>query len=80
MKIILLMTAWCPDCHRAVEWLNKNKIVYEAINIEDNPEWAKKLEEKTGKRGVPYFIIDDEWVQGYEPGKSFQPSLIKKYL
>ena len=74
------MASWCPDCHRAIDWLKKNNISYEEIDIEKNPEWALKLEEKTGKRGIPYFIIDNKWIQGYEFGKSFQPKLIEKYL
>jgi mycoredoxin len=77
--IKIYSTSWCPDCKRAKNWLNENKVEYEEIDIEKHSEASKELEEKTGKRGVPYFVIDDKWIKGY--GESgFDPDLISSHI
>ena len=54
----------------------------EATGMGENAEAGQKggriakkarleLEQKTGKQGVPYLVIDGRWVRGYEPGKPF---------
>ena len=35
---------------------------------------------KTGKEGVPYLVIDGEWIRGYEPGKPFSEAFARETL
>jgi glutaredoxin len=51
--------------------MDREGIPYEHRDIRKHPEYAAELEEKTGKQGVPYLIIDGEWKRGYEPGRAF---------
>ena len=46
-------------------------VAYEERDIRENLEHGKVLEEKTGKLGVPYIVIDGEWKRGYDVGKPF---------
>jgi mycoredoxin len=36
--------------------------------------------EQTGKRAIPQFVIDGEWVQPYRPGEGFLYSEMAKRL
>jgi len=72
MKSIILYSAdFCGDCRALRSWMDGQGIAYEHRDIRVHPEYAEELEAKTGKQGVPYLIIDGEWVRGYQPGKPF---------
>ncbi len=70
-NIVLYSAAFCGDCRALRAWMDKQGIDYELRDIRENPEYAVEIEEKTGKQGVPYLIIDGEWVRGYQPGQPF---------
>lgn len=67
-QILFYTATWCPDCHRARRFLDENAIEYTTVDIDEDPQAAILLEEKTGKRGIPFLVIDGEWVRAYEPG------------
>ncbi|NLN92618.1 MAG: glutaredoxin family protein [Candidatus Hydrogenedens sp.] len=72
MKEIIVYSAdFCGDCQLLRAWMDKEGIPYTVRDIRKDPEHARILEEKTGKQGVPFLIIDGEWKRGYEPGKAF---------
>ena len=80
-KLTVYTTTWCPDCHAALRFLDEHKVIYTNIEIDRDEESAKFLEEKTGKRGVPYFILTDgQWVRGYIPGRGFDYEGMSKLL
>ena len=64
---------WCPDCRRLKGILNDNSIDYTEIDIDQNPEAADRLVEKTGHRAIPYVEIDGaQCVRGWHkdsPGR-----------
>lgn len=62
---------WCPDCQVAKRWLDAHGIPYEVVDIETIPEAAEELMAKTGRRGIPYFVLNDEWIRPYTPGRGF---------
>lgn len=72
-KIVLYAAELCGDCRNLKMYMDANNIDYEERDIRKNPEYSKELEEKTGKQGVPYLVIDGEWVRGYQPGQPFSP-------
>jgi glutaredoxin-like protein len=53
-------TAWCPDCHRARNLLDKQRVAYVAVDIEENPE-ARSVVEKLnhGMHSVPTIVFPD---------------------
>jgi glutaredoxin len=74
MELIVYTSTWCGDCRVAKKWLNENKIAFQEINIEETPGAAEEVMRQTGKRAIPQFVINGEWVQPYVPGEGFKYS------
>jgi glutaredoxin len=71
MEIKVYSTPTCPDCREAKRFLDQHKLAYTDINIETTPGAADEVVKQTGKRAVPQFVIDGEWVQPYSPTEGF---------
>ena len=71
MEITVYSAPWCPDCREAKRFLDRYKLPYTDINIETTPGAADEVVKRTGKRAIPQFVIDGEWVQPYRPGEGF---------
>jgi glutaredoxin len=71
MQVTVYSASWCPDCREAKRFLDRYKIPYTDINIETTPGAADEVIKRTGKRAIPQFVIDGEWVQPYVPGEGF---------
>ena len=72
MKLTVYSAPWCRDCHVAKRWLAQNNIAFEEINIDEKPEAAQEIVRRTGKRAIPQFVVNGEWVQPYVPGRGFR--------
>ena len=59
-SITVYLTAWCPDCQRARAYLDRQKISYVSVDIDQNPE-AMALVKKInrGNRSVPTIVFPD---------------------
>ncbi|HEU4868150.1 MAG TPA: glutaredoxin domain-containing protein [Actinomycetota bacterium] len=60
MTIKMYSTTWCPDCIRSKRTLDKHGVVYEEINIEQDPSavaLVKKI--NRGARSVPTIVFPD---------------------
>ena len=77
-EIIIYSGKLCGDCQLLKAFMDEHDIVYENRDIRENPEYGVELEEKTGKLGVPYLILDGEWVRGYEPGEAFSDAFARR--
>jgi mycoredoxin len=71
MDLIVYSSSWCPDCREAKRFLAKHNIPYREIDIQHTPGAADEIIQRTGKRAIPQFVIDGEWVQPYRPGDGF---------
>ncbi len=71
MQLTIYTAFWCPDCRAAKRFLDQHKIPYTEVDIESTPGAADEIVRRTGKRAIPQFVIDGEWVQPYRPGKGF---------
>lgn len=80
MELIVYSSSWCPDCREAKRFLEKHKIPFQEINIETTPGAADEVVSRTGKRAIPQFVIDGEWVQPYKPGEGFLYEEMSKRL
>ena len=80
MQVIIYSSFWCPDCREAKRFLDKHNIPYKNIDIETTPGAAEEVLKHTGKRAVPQFVIDGEWVQPYRVGKGFLYEEMSKRL
>ncbi len=71
MDLTVYSSRWCPDCRTAKRFLDKHNIPYKDIDIETTPGAADEVIRHTGKRAIPQFVIDGQWVQPYRPGEGF---------
>jgi mycoredoxin len=71
MSITLYSAPWCRDCREAKRFLEHHGIAYTEIDIESTPGAADEVLRHVGKRAIPQFVIDGEWVQPYRPGRGF---------
>jgi glutaredoxin len=71
MKLTMYSAPWCHDCRAAKKFLAHHQIPYTEIDIESTPGAADEVIARTGKRAIPQFVIDGEWVQPYKPGQGF---------
>jgi glutaredoxin len=71
MHILVYTAEWCRDCREAKRFLDTHNIPYTEIDIEETPSAAQEVLAHVGKRAIPQFVIDGEWVQPYRPGRGF---------
>ena len=71
MHVLVYSAPWCCDCRTAKRFLEKHGIPYQEVNIESAPGAAEEVIRRTGKRAIPQFVINGEWVQPYRPGEGF---------
>ena len=65
MIVKVYSTTWCVYCKMAKDFLKENNIKFEDINVQENPEAAAEMIEKTGQTGVPVIEIDGKIVIGF---------------
>jgi mycoredoxin len=71
MELIVYSAEWCPDCREAKRFLAKHNVAYKEVNVETTPGAVEEVVKRTGKRAIPQFVIDGEWVQPYVAGHGF---------
>ncbi len=58
--IVLYGADWCPDCRRSKNYLEENGIDFEYVNIEEDENAVKIVEEiNGGLRSIPTIIFTD---------------------
>ena len=80
MNVTVYSAFWCPDCRTAKRFLQEHNIPFTEIDIEKTPGAAEEVRKHTGKRAIPQFVIDGEWVQPYIPGQGFLYEKMAKRL
>ncbi len=80
MDLTVYSAFWCPDCREAKRFLQRHKIPYTEIDIETTPGAAEEVVARTGKRAIPQFVINGEWIQPYRPGEGFLYEEMSKRL
>jgi mycoredoxin len=71
MELLVYSAFWCSDCREAKRFLQRHNVMFEEIDIETTPGAADEVVAQTGKRAIPQFVIDGEWVQPYRQGEGF---------
>lgn len=58
--IKVIGASWCPDCRRAKTFLNEQRVAYEWIDLEDQPEQIALVEQLNGgSRTIPTILFPD---------------------
>ena len=66
LDLKLYSAAWCGDCRRLDNWLVSEGLDIPKVDIEREEGAAEKLEQETGKRAIPFFLVNGKrWVRGY---------------
>ena len=74
---------WCPDCRRLDAWLRDEQVPHTKVDIELEEGAAEKLEAETGKRAIPFILVNGKrWVRGYhrELPQKLDPALLLQEL
>lgn len=78
LDIKVFSAAWCPDCRRLDAWMVREGLDFPKVDIEADPDAADRLERETGKRAIPFVLVNGKaWVRGYhkELPTRFDPAL-----
>jgi mycoredoxin len=71
MDLTLYSAFWCAECREAKRFLARHSIPFKEVDIESTPGAADEVIRRTGKRAIPQFVIDGQWIQPYRPGEGF---------
>jgi mycoredoxin len=80
MELTVYSSPYCGDCREAKRFLAQHNIPYKEIDITTTPGAADEIVKRTGKRAIPQFVIDGEWVQPYDPRNGFLYDEMSKRL
>ena len=58
--------SWCPYCRMAKRLLAAKGKQWQEIDIEEQPERAREMVERSGRQTVPQIWIGDRHVGGYD--------------
>jgi len=65
MVVKVYSTPTCPYCHMAKDFLKKNNIEFEDIDVSTNHTAANEMIKKSGQMGVPVIDVDGKIIVGY---------------
>ena len=65
MKVKVYSTKTCPWCNVAKEFLEKNNIEFEDVDVSADSRAAQEMVEKSGQRGVPVLDIEGTIIVGF---------------
>lgn len=66
MEVKVYSTPTCPWCKRVKEFLKKNNVIFEEINVAENREAAQAMIKASGQMGVPVIIAEDKVIVGFD--------------
>ncbi|MCK5085102.1 NrdH-redoxin [Candidatus Parcubacteria bacterium] len=69
MNVKIYTTPTCPYCHMAIDFFEKNNIIFEEIDISKNEEIAADVIKRSDHIGVPIIEIDNRFVAGFDEEK-----------
>jgi len=76
-KIKIYSSPDCPYCYLVKDYLTQKGIEFEEIDLFEQPEKRKEMEEISKQKNIPVTIIDKEVVVGWNKEKIDE--LLKKY-
>ena len=63
-KIVMYSTRYCPFCIRAKALFMKNKLEFEEISVDQQPELRREMMFKSGRHTVPQIWIGEQHIGG----------------
>ena len=65
-NVKIYSTSTCHYCAMTKEFLKKNKIQFENIDVGINRDAGKEMMDKSGQMGVPVLDIDGQIIVGFD--------------
>lgn len=59
-------TSTCPYCHMAKDFLTKNNISFEDLDVGTSQKARQEMMDKSGQMGVPVIDIDGRIIVGFD--------------
>jgi len=66
MEVKMYMTPTCHWCQKAKEWLKKNKISFQELDLSESDTYRDELIEKSHQMAIPVFDIDGQIIIGFD--------------
>lgn len=66
MAIDIYTRATCRYCAAAIKLLQKRHLDYKQIELTDNPDLARQIEQQTKQATTPQIFIDGQYVGGFD--------------
>ncbi|MDP2720953.1 MAG: glutaredoxin domain-containing protein [bacterium] len=60
MRVTIYTTTTCPYCRMEKDYLDSKGVKYENIFVDNDPDAATEMLEKSGQMGVPFTVIQNE--------------------
>jgi glutaredoxin-like YruB-family protein len=69
MEVKIYMTPTCPWCQKAKEWLKKNRVSFQELDLSESDTYRDELIEKSHQMAIPVFDIDGQIIIGFDEKK-----------
>lgn len=69
MSVKIFTLSNCPWSKKLKEWLKKNKISYEEVDLLESETARDEVIEKTGQMCVPVIVADNKYLIGFNEEK-----------
>lgn len=67
--VTIYSTPTCGYCKKAKSYFAENDIEYTEHDVSSDKEAAQEMIEKSGQKGVPVIVVDDEIVVGFDQSR-----------
>lgn len=68
-RVIIFSTPTCSFCRKAKSYLRDKGIRFKDIDVSRDTRAAQDMERRTGQRGVPVLLINNQPVVGFDVPK-----------
>lgn len=69
MKVTVYSTPTCQWCKKTKEFLKKNNVPFNDIDVAADQKAAQDMIKKSGQTGVPVIEVDKELIVGFDEDK-----------
>jgi len=68
-QVVIYTTIYCPYCTGAKALLRSKNVVFQEIDVTDDPERRTEMEHLSRRRTVPQIFIDGNPIGGYDDAR-----------
>jgi glutaredoxin 3 len=68
-KVVIYITSYCPYCTAAKTLLRSKQVVFEEIDVTNDPHRRAEMQQLSERRTVPQIFIDGKSIGGYDDAR-----------